>query len=323
MDMVVIDGHTLNPGDLSWQELMELGSCTVHDRTPVDRIIARAREAEIIITNKVKFDRNTIVQLPKLRYIGVSATGFNIIDIAAADEYNIVVTNVPAYSTYSVVQMTFALLLELTNQVALHSDSVRAGEWSRSPDFCYWKRPLTELHGMTLGIIGYGHIGKRVANLAQTLGLDVLVHSRTPGENQRHLHFVALDVLLQKSDVVSLHCPLTPDTSRLINDRTLALMKPNVLLINTSRGGLIDEESLAEALNAGQIAGAGLDVLTDEPPKVDNPLLTARNCIITPHIGWASKAARMRLLKTTVSNVAEFLSGRLQNCVNVKLPSLS
>jgi glycerate dehydrogenase len=322
MNIVVIDGFVLNPGDLSWQGLEQLGHCNFYDRTSVDQVVERTRDAEIIITNKVEFDQNVIAQLPKLRYIGVSATGYNIIDIAAADARGIVVTNVPGYSTYSVAQMTFALLLELTNHVALHADSVHAGEWSTKSDFSYWKRQLIELCGLTIGIVGFGSIGKIVANLALALGMQVLVHSRTAREAQPGLRFVELAALLRQSDVVSLHCPLTPETIQLINSETLSLMKPGALLINTSRGGLIAESSLAEALNTGRIAGAGLDVLDKEPPDKNNPLLGAKNCIITPHIAWASFAARERLLNQAVANVAAFLAGNRQNCVNKNLAAL-
>ncbi|HVV68764.1 MAG TPA: D-2-hydroxyacid dehydrogenase [Gammaproteobacteria bacterium] len=316
MNIVVIDGYVLNPGDLSWGELEKLGACQLYDRTAEDQVIQRVRDAEVVITNKVTFNQQRILQLPRLRYIGVSATGYNIIDMAAADARGITVTNVPDYSTYSVAQMTLALLLELTNHVALHSASVHEGEWSASLDFCYWKRQLIELDDLTIGIVGFGNIGKIVANLALALGMQVLVYTRTPRAAQPGLSFVDLEVLLRQSDVVSLHCPLTPETTHLINDKTLSLMKPSALLVNTSRGGLVHEPALAAALNAGRIAGAGLDVLDKEPPDENNPLIQAKNCIITPHIAWASKAARERLLDKVVSNLASFLSGNVQNCVN-------
>jgi glycerate dehydrogenase len=314
-NIVVLDGHALNPGDLSWQPLGLLGSCVVYDRTLPAEIVERARDAEIVLTNKVILNRETLALLPKLKYIGVLATGYNIIDIAAARERGIVVTNVPAYSTQSVAQLVFALLLELAHHVGEHARGVRAGLWSASPDFCYWDFPLLELAGLTMGIVGFGSIGKAVAVLADAFGMQVLVHTRTVPEVVGNIQFVSREKLLSESDVISLHCPLTAETNDFIRADSLGLMKATAFLINTSRGMLVNESDLAYALNHEKIAGAGLDVLVNEPPHADNPLLTAKNCIITPHIAWATKAARVRLMKTVVANVTGFLQGVNQNVV--------
>jgi glycerate dehydrogenase len=307
-NIVVLDGHTGNPGDLSWEELAALGQLTVHRRTPANETVARARDAEIVLTNKVVLDRAVLAQLPTLRYVGVMATGYNVVDCAAAKERGIAVTNVPAYSTQSVAQLTFALLLELTHHVGDHARGVREGKWSRSPDFAYWDTPLVELDGLTLGVIGHGNIGQTVAGIARAFGMKVLVHSRSGG--------VDLATLFRESDVVSLHCPLTEQTRHLVNAERLALMKPTAFLINTGRGPLVNEADLAAVLNAGQIAGAAVDVLSSEPPSPDNPLLTAKNCLITPHFGWATKAARQRLMQVVTANVRAFLAGHPQNVVN-------
>lgn len=314
--IVVLDGWAANPGDLSWAELAGLGPVQVHDRTPPSATVERARGARIVLTNKTVFDRSVILQLPELRYIGVLATGYNVVDVVVAREQGVTVTNVPAYSTASVVQLTFALLLELTHHVGLHADGVRAGRWVRSPDFCYWDMPLVELAGHTLGIIGYGRIGQAVARVAVALGMNVMVATRTSRENTEEVQFVGIERVFAEADVVTLHCPLTPETRHLVNARTLGLMKAGAYLLNTSRGPLVYEAALAAALNAGRLAGAGLDVLSTEPPTVDNPLLTARNCVVTPHIGWATSAARKRLLSVAVENVRAFLAGRPQNVVS-------
>jgi glycerate dehydrogenase len=317
MKIVVLDGHTLNPGDLSWDELKALGPCEIFERTPPGEITQRAAEAEIVITNKAVLAREQILGLPKLRYIGVTATGYNIVDIAAARERSIIVTNVPAYGTRSVAQHTFALLLELTQQVGHHAQSVRDGRWSRSPDWCYWDKPLIELDGLTMGIVGYGRIGQAVAKLAESFGMKVIASvSGRAKDALRNLSVVTLDYLFSTSDVVSLHCPLTPETRNLVNAERLALMKPTAVLINTSRGPLVDEAALAEALNSRRIVGAGLDVLSVEPPLADNPLVKATNCFITPHIAWATRAARTRLLQAAIENVRAFLSGKPQNVVS-------
>ena len=316
MNIVVLDGYTLNPGDLCWDALRALGSCEIFDRTAPDQILARCASAEIVLTNKVPVTRDTIASLPGLRYIGVLATGHNIVDSAAARERGIPVTNVPDYSTRSVAQLTFALLLELTHHAGHHAQTVRDGRWSRSLDFCYADFSLIELDGLALGLVGYGRIGREVAKIARAFGLRILVHTRTrPAEPAADVEFVSLDALLQQSDIVSLHCPLTPETKALINAERLAMMKPAAFLLNTSRGPLIDEAALADALNSGRLAGAALDVLSTEPPPVSNPLITAKNCLITPHIAWASAAARKRLMKIAVSNLQMFLDGKPQNVV--------
>lgn len=317
-NIVVLDGTTLNPGDLSWSGLERLGNCSIHARTPPDQIVARAREAEILLTNKTPLNRATLEQLPHLQAIGVLATGYNVVDVEAARERNIPVMNVPAYSTDSVAQIVFAHLLNLAQHVAYHAASVREGRWSECKDFCYWDRPLIELRGLTMGIIGFGSIGQSVARLAHAFGMPVLTYTRSR-LNAGHETVIQtdLDSVLRQSDVLSLHCPLTPRTQAIINDRNLARMKPTAFLINTGRGPLIDEAALAKALNSGRIAGAGLDVLSSEPPAADNPLIHARNCFITPHIAWATKAARERLLRSVVDNVRAFLAGTPQNVVNV------
>jgi glycerate dehydrogenase len=317
MKIVVLDGHTLNPGDLSWDELKGLGDCLIHERSTPAEVVTRAAEAEIAITNKAILQREQILALPRLKYIGVTATGYNIVDPAAARERGVVVTNVPAYGTRSVAQHTFALLLELTQHVGHHAQTVRDGRWVHSPDWCYWDKPLIELDGLKLGIIGFGRIGQAVAAIAGAFGMKVLASASSSG--RRHAADIVtaeLDYLLGESDVVSLHCPLTPQTKHLINAARLARMKPTAFLLNTSRGPLVDEAALADALNAGRIAGAGFDVLSAEPPAAGNPLLAARNCLITPHIAWATRAARARLLKTAVDNVRAFLAGQPQNIVN-------
>ena len=315
--IAILDAHTLNPGDLSWEPLQAMGDCEIHERTTPAQLIERAEQAEMIITNKVVISREQIGRLPKLSYIGVTATGYNIVDIAAARERSIAVTNVPAYGTRSVAQHTMALLLELTHHVGLHADGVRAGDWVKARDWCYWRTPLIELEGLTLGIVGYGRIGQAVARLGEAFGMRILVAvSSRPQEPLRNVAVVDPDHLFRNSDVVSLHCPLTPETRQLVNPTRLALMKPTAFLINTSRGPLIDEAALADALNRGTLAGAALDVLAVEPPGADNPLLTARNCLITPHQAWATLAARQRLLSIAVENVRAFLAGKPQNLVS-------
>lgn len=306
--IVYLDCYTVNPGDLSWEPLRALGDCALYDRTPADQVIERAADAEIVLTNKVVLDGATIRALPRLRYIGVTATGYNIVDVAVARERDVIVTNVPAYGTTSVAQMTFALLLELTQHVGHHARTVREGRWTASPDFCYWDRPLLELAGLTMGIVGLGQIGREVARLAQAFRMNVIAASRRPtAETLPGARMVGLDELFQTSDVASLHCPLTPETQNLVDARRLATMKPTALLINTSRGGLVVDRDLADALNAGRIAGAGVDVLSVEPPLSSNPLLSARNCYVTPHIAWATQAARARLLDMAIENIRAFL----------------
>lgn len=308
MNIVVLDGYTLNPGDLSWDALRELGSCEIYDRSAPDEIVPRSTSAEIVLTNKVKLNGEYMSSVPTLKYIGVTATGYNIVDVAAARERKVIVTNVPTYGTQSVAQMTFALLLELTQHVGHHAQTVREGRWTRSPDFCYWDYPLIELDGLTLGVIGFGRIGKMVGQLAEAFGMKVLTYSRKQPVAE-------METLFRRSDIISLHCPLTPQTEHLVNEKRLAWMKPTAFLLNTSRGPLIDESALAKALNEGRIAGAGLDVLAVEPPTADNPLLRAKNCLITPHIAWATRAARSRLMEAVVENVRAYLTGESKNVV--------
>ncbi len=309
MNIVVLDGYTLNPGDLSWDALRELGRCEIYDRTAPDEVVSRCASAEIVLTNKVKLDGESISSVPALKYIGVMATGYNVVDVAAARERKVIVTNVPTYGTPSVAQMTFALLLELTQQVGHHAQTVREGRWTRSADFCYWHSPLIELDGLTFGIIGFGKIGRMVRTVAEAFGMKVLTYSRRQPAGE-------LENLFRQSDVVSLHCPLTPETKHLVNAERLTWMKPTAFLLNTGRGPLIDESALAKALNEGRIAGAGLDVLAIEPPTADNPLLGAKNCLVTPHIAWATRAARSRLMETVVENVRAFLTGNPRNVVS-------
>ena len=317
MKIVILDGFTLNPGDLSWDGLKSLGDCEIYDRTSPDEVVKRAADAELVLTNKTVLTREQINRLPKLKYIGVLATGYNIVDVAAARERGVAVTNVPTYGTRSVAQMTFALLLELTQHVGHHAQTVDEGRWARSPDFCYWDYPLMELDGLTMGIVGFGRIGRTVADLAVAFGMKVLAHSRTiPQEKSQNIDFVDLARLFRTADVVSLHCPLTTETKHLVNAERLSSMKPTAFLLNTSRGPLIDEPALAKALNSDQIAGAAVDVLEAEPPRADNPLFTAKNCLITPHIAWATRSARARLMATAVANAKAFLEGKLQNVVN-------
>jgi glycerate dehydrogenase len=316
LEIVVLDGHTLNSGDLPWKDLGSLGNYVIYDHTPSSSIISRAKNAQIILTSKTILDQNVLTQLPLLQYVGVLATGYDNVDVNAARQQGVMVTNVPHYSTQSVAQLAFSLLLELTHHVGDHSHGVRAGKWTKCKYFSYRDSPLVELAGLTMGIIGYGNIGKAVSSLARAFGMKVLVNTRTPLQTNQDITFVGLEELFKQSDVVSLHCPLSSETQGLITAEKLGLMKDTAFLINTSRGPLIVEEDLAEALNTGSISGAGLDVLSQEPPSPDNPLLTAKNCIITPHIGWATKAARQRLLKVGIENIQNVLSGELQNVVS-------
>jgi len=319
--IVVLDGYTLNPGDLTWKDLESLGKCAVYDRTPPEEVVPRAKDSEIVLTNKTVLSSDAIKQLPKLKYVGVLATGYNIVDTETAHTRSIPVTNVPAYGTQSVAQMVFAHLLNLAQHVAHHAETVRYGRWTTNPDFCYWDMPLIELAGLTMGIIGFGRIGRAVANLAMAFGMKVIAYdivtlSKIPGGSPGGCQFVEMDDIFRVSDVISLHCPLTPQTKNIINKERLEGMKKTAFLINTSRGPLVDEQALAQALNNERIAGAGLDVLSEEPPEKNSPLLKAKNCFITPHIAWATRAARERLLKIAVDNVASFLEGKPQNVVN-------
>jgi glycerate dehydrogenase len=318
MKIVVLDGYTLNPGDLSWERLFDLGEVVLYDRTPSDKIIERSKGAEVLITNKTPFSEATIDSLPDLKYIGVLATGYNIVDTIAAKKRNIIVTNVPAYSTMSVAQLTFALLLELCHHVQRQSDSVIQGKWAQSPDFCYSDFPLKELSGKTIGIIGFGNIGKKVADIATVFGMNIIAASRHQMDQSERKNFswVQINDLLEQADVVSIHCPLTPETKGLMNAGSLKRMKRSAFLLNTSRGPVVVEQDLADALNNGIIAGAGIDVLSSEPPSIDNPLFKAKNCIITPHIAWATKEARVRLMDIAVNNVAAFIQRKPVNVVN-------
>lgn len=317
MKIVVLDGYTLNPGDLSWEKLKKLGDTTIYDRTPKGDLVQRAKDAEVLFTNKTVLNEEVLNKLPNLKYIGVLATGYNVVDIEYARKKGIVVTNVPAYSTDSVAQMTFALILELYNHVKSHSDAVKCGTWSRSKDFCFWNHPLTELSGKTIGIIGFGNIGKKVAQIATAFGMKVIVFSKSrKGDGEgNNIKWVNLEELLSSSDIISIHCALTSETKGLINKQNIKLMKKTSILINTSRGPIIIDKDLGEALNSGNIAGAGLDVLTVEPPEGDNPLLKAKNCIITPHISWATKEARIRLMDTAVKNLKAFIEEKPINVI--------
>jgi glycerate dehydrogenase len=308
MKIVVLDGYCLNPGDLSWEPLERQGAVTVYDRTPAELILERAGQAEVILTNKTPLTRETLAALPQLRYVGVLATGYNVVDTVAARERGILVTNVPAYGTDSVAQLTIALLLELCHHVGAHSGAVRSGAWTASADWSFWRTPQVELAGKTFGCVGFGRIGAQTARIAEALGMRVVVHSRSQG--------VALDGLLAESDVVSLHCPLFPETRGMIGASQLQRMKPSAFLLNTSRGPLVVEQALADALNAGTIAGAGVDVLSVEPPAEGSPLFTAKNCIVTPHIAWATLEARGRLMEIAAGNVAAFAVGAAKNVVN-------
>lgn len=319
MKIVILDGYTENPGDLSWAGFEAFGQLVVYDRTPEHMVVDRIGDAEIVIDNKTAIDKKAIQACPSLRYIGMLATGYNVVDIEACARRSIVVTNIPTYGTAAVSQMAIALLLELCNHVGAHSDSVFSGEWQKSADWCYWKHPLIELAGKTLGIIGFGRIGQATGKIAQALGMKVLSfdENQNPDLEGESCRYVSLDALLSESDVISLHCPLFPATKGIINHQTIAKMKNGVLIINTSRGGLIVEEDLRLALESGKVGGAGLDVVSSEPIKADNPLLRAKNCIITPHIAWAAQESRKRLMNIAIDNLKCFLEG---NPVNVVAP---
>lgn len=319
MKIVILDGYTLNPGDLDWGEIERHGDTSIYEYTPEDRILERADGAEIVFTNKTPLDAQTIAELKDLRYIGVLATGYNVVDVKAAADRGIPVTNVPTYGTFSVAQMVFAHILELCQNVSLHSRAVSDGEWSGSRDFCFWKTPLVELCGKTMGIIGFGRIGRQVGNIAHAMGMNIIAHDTVKENTPEHENFrwAEIDELLKESDIVSLHCPLFPETEGMINSKSLSQMKKSAFLINTSRGGLIVDRDLADALNTGSIAGAGLDVISVEPPSADNPLLHAKNCNITPHIAWATKEARARLMATAAGNLESFLRGKTVNAVNM------
>ncbi|MDP2113811.1 MAG: D-2-hydroxyacid dehydrogenase, partial [Bacteroidota bacterium] len=312
MQIVVLDGFALNPGDLSWEGLNKLGECSIYDRTKPGDIFNRVKDAEVIITNKAIIDEQLINRLPALQYVGVTATGYNVVDVHAASRKGIVVTNIPAYSTDSVAQLVFAHILNVANRVEMHATSVKSGDWAANPDFSYWKTPQMELAGKTLGIVGFGRIGRKVAQIGSAFGMKVIFHNRSkitdvPAEMRQ----TTLNDIFSESDVVSINCPLTPENFEFVNAQLLRKMKQSAILINTGRGGLVNETDLAIALNSGVIAFACLDVLSTEPPKTDNPLLSARNCFITPHIAWATIEARQRLMNITIENLNGFISGNL------------
>lgn len=316
INIVILDGHTTNSGDLSWNSIAKLGNITVYDRTREDQVLERSLEADIVLTNKTLLPAHILRCLPRLKMISVLATGFNVVDTSAAKELGIVVCNVPAYSTISVAQNVFALLLEITNETARYSESVHSGEWTASPDFSYTKGNLIELAGKKMGIIGFGNIGGKVAEIASAFGMETHAFSSKPQEALGTAIKTDLDDIFRICDVISLHCPLTDRTEKLVNRERIELMKQSAILINTGRGPLVDEKALADALNTGRIYAAGVDVLSCEPPKADNPLLSARNCFITPHISWATKEARTRLLDITIENINAFLKGTPVNVVN-------
>lgn len=317
MKIVVLDGYTLNPGDLSWDAMRSLGDLTVYDRTSPEEILSRISDAEIVFTNKTPLCADTLKTCTNLRFIGVLATGYNIVDISAAEDLGIVVTNIPTYGTAAVGQFAIAMLLEICHHVQHHSDAVFNGRWTNSPDWCFWDSPLIELAGKTIGIIGFGRIGQTTGQIAKALGMRVIAHDQFESESGRSIgEYVCLETLLRTSDVIALHCPLTPETHELINRLTIEQMKDGVIIINNSRGPLINEKDLADALNSGKVYAAGLDVVSSEPIQPDNPLLKAKNCIITPHISWAPKESRQRLMNIAVDNLKHFLNGSPINTVH-------
>lgn len=318
MKICILDGYSLNPGDLDWSPVERLGDVTLFDRTPADKIVERAADADIVLTNKVPFSADTLRQLPRLRFICVLATGYNIIDTEAAARQGVVVANIPAYSTMSVAQMAFAHILNITNHVASYAREVDDGKWTNCPDFCFWDSALTELAGKTMGIVGLGNTGMATARIAVAMGMKVVaMTSKSADTLPEGITPAPLDDVLASADVVSLHCPLTPSTRHLINAASIAKMKPSAILINTGRGPLVDEQAVADALNGGRLAAFGADVLSQEPPRGDNPLLSARNCFLTPHIAWATLEARTRLMSTATENVRQFIAGEpVANRVN-------
>jgi glycerate dehydrogenase len=317
MNIVILDGYALNPGDLSYECLQQFGTLKVYDRTTPDQVVERAKEAEALLTNKVVLGENEFAQLPHLRYVGVQATGYNVVDVEAARRYGIIVTNIPAYSTASVAQMVMAHLLNITQSVDYYAQQNRAGRWSSNPDFCYWDNRLIELAGKQMGIVGFGRTGSAVARLAQAFGMRIVTYTSKPQDTLPDgVEKCSLDTLFATSDVVSLHCPLVPATHHLVNAERLAQMKATAILINTARGPIVDEEALAQALNSGQLYAAGVDVLCEEPPRAQSPLLKARNCFVTPHIAWATLEARTRLLQICEANLRAFTEGHPQNVVS-------
>ncbi len=318
MKTVILDAYALNPGDLSWDWLKASGECEIYNRTPAEKIASRCEGAEIVITNKTPLTRETLEKLPQLKFIALESTGYNVVDTEYCREMGIPVSNIPSYSTEAVAQLTFSLILEITNAVALHSESVKSGEWSACSDFCYWKIPLSELSGKTLGIVGFGQIGRRVADIAEAFNMNVVAVSghETDQTHRKNFRWVNTEELKKQSDIISFHCPLNKNTENLCNGEFLKDCKDGVIIINTSRGPVIDENALAAALKSGKVKGAGVDVLSSEPPKRDNPLLTSPNCFITPHIAWAGFETRKRLMNILESNVKAYLSGNPQNVVN-------
>lgn len=317
MNIVVLDGYAANPGDLSWDAMKELGQLTVYDRTPAEEVIARSQEADIVLTNKVVLTADIISKLPHLKYIGVLATGYNVVDTEAARLKGIVVTNIPSYSSDSVAQLTFAHILNISNRVAHYAQLNRQGVWSSNKDFCYWDTPLFELAGKTLGIVGLGSIGMKVANIGRQLGMDIFaMTSKNSSDLPQGIQKTTLDGLLAVSDVLTLHCPLTPQTRHLINQETLSQMKQGAILINTGRGPLVDEAAVAQALQSGHLMAYGADVMSQEPPAADNPLLACPNAYLTPHIAWATYEARVRLMQIATDNVKAFIAGSPVNVVN-------
>lgn len=316
MKIVILDGYTCNPGDLSWEKFRQFGNLTVYDRTAKEEVLQRSVDADILLTNKTVLDKETIFQLNAVKYIGVLATGYNVVDIKAAREKGIVVTNVPGYSTASVAQHVFSLLLEITGRVGHHDKTVKNGRWSNSADFCYWDYPLMELAKKTMGVLGYGKIGKQTAVIAKAFGINVIAYDRGRTNHDELVRKVTLPELFELSDIITLHVPLFEDTKEIINKNSIEMMRDGVIIINTSRGPLINEQDLADALNSGKVKAAGLDVLTQEPPAKDNPLIPLDNCLITPHIAWAPKEARIRLLDIAADNLKKYLKGIEQNKVN-------
>ncbi len=318
LKIVILDAFALNPSDLSWDWLKKLGECDIYDRTPADKILERCIGADIVITNKTPLTKETLSQLSNLKYIALESTGYNVVDCEYAKEMGVPVSNIPAYSTNAVAQLTFSLILEITNAVGIHSESVRNGDWANCPDFCYWKTPLTELCGKTLGIVGFGQIGQAVADIAEAFKMNIVAVSghETDQSHRKNFSWVDMDTLAKLSDIISFHCPLTEKTTGLVNEEFISKCKDGAIIINTSRGPVVDDQALANALNCGKLRGAGLDVLTVEPPKADNPLLSAKNCFITPHIAWAGFETRERLMNILEENVKAYLNGNPQNVVN-------
>lgn len=317
MNIVILDGYTLNPGDLSWKEIAKFGNLVVHERTSANDIVRSIGDAEIVFTNKTPITKETLDACPNIKFIGVLATGYNVVDVEYAKEKGIPVSNIPSYGTAAVGQFAIALLLEICHHIAHHSDAVHNGRWSSNPDWCFWDYPLIELAGKTMGIIGFGRIGQNTGSIAKALGMKVIAYDEYPNDSGREIaDYVPLDTLLGSSDVIALHCPLFPSTQGIINKENIAKMKNGVIILNNSRGQLIVEQDLADALNSGKVYAAGLDVISQEPISNDNPLLSAKNCIITPHISWAPKESRQRLMNYAVENLQKFLAGSPINVVN-------